>query len=90
MQRNGICAAALTVLVVVGLCACSQQKRLADRVAEADRVIFASNLGYEDLRMAFTGQEVKKIIQALANGRKLNPFGLACSPEFRLERLPNT
>ena len=67
------------------VCGCSPQKSLAHRLKDADRVIFASNVpGYDDLKTTVTGEDVNKVIQAVANGRKLSP-NVSCTPESRLE-----
>ena len=74
--------ALLLLLFVVG---CSPQKSLANRLKSADRVIFASNVpGYEDLTTTVTGEDVNKLVQAVANGGKLSP-NVDCTPESRLE-----
>jgi hypothetical protein len=75
----------LALAVLLCLAGCSPQKDLADRLKEADRIIFASNTpGYEDLKSTVTGEDVKKIIQAIANAGKLSP-NVDCGPDSRLE-----
>ena len=76
-----ICTLAV-LLCVVG---CSPQKNLAHRLKGADRVIFASNVpGYEELKITVTGEVVSKLVQTVANARKLTP-NVDCTPESRLE-----
>jgi hypothetical protein len=72
----------LLLVQAVALCACSPQKSLAHRLNGADRVIYAKN--HEDFSISVTGDEVKKIVQALASGKKESPL-IAASPECRLE-----
>lgn len=87
MQRKTRYAVAV-LLIVVGVgsfYAGSSQGALTRRIKNADRVIFASNVpGYEDLNITVTGDDVSKVVQAVANGRRLSP-NVSCTPESRLE-----
>jgi hypothetical protein len=85
MQTNAKCVVGLLLVHAVALCGCSPQKTLAHRLAGADRVIFACIVrGCEDLRITVTGQEVNKIVRAIATGNEESPF-VTASPSFRLE-----
>lgn len=78
-------AALLIALELGAFSGCSPQKRLAHRLKGADRVVFASNLqGDEDRTMTVTGEEVNKIVEAIANARKVDP-NVDCTPASRLE-----
>lgn len=73
------------LILLLCVAGCAPQKKMANRLKDADRVIFASNvLGYEDLKTTVDGNDVSKLIHAVANGRKLNPY-VSCTPESRLE-----
>ena len=53
---------------------------MANDGSGADRVVFASNVpGYEDLKTTVTGEDVNKLVQAVANSRKLSP-NVDCTP----------
>jgi hypothetical protein len=78
--------AVLLIAVALGaFYACSPQRVLARRLKGADHVIFASNVaGYEDLKTTVSGKDVSKLVQAVANARRLSP-NVDCTPESRLE-----
>lgn len=82
MKMKAIFSGILLLVQVFALTACSPQKDLAHRLKSSDRVIYAIN--YENLSISITGEEVKKIIQAIASGKKESPL-ISASPSFRLE-----
>jgi hypothetical protein len=85
MQMNAKFIVGLLLVHVVAMCGCSPQKTLAQRLKDADRVIFACNVtGYEDLTITVTGEDVNKIGQAIAAGKK-EKTPIKASPSFRLE-----
>ncbi len=82
MQTKAKCAVALLLVVVVGLCACSPQKSLAHRLADADRVVVTNQ--YDKTSISITGEEVQEITKALAASKKISSDGLCSTPEHRL------
>ncbi|MBI5388021.1 MAG: hypothetical protein HZA90_25435 [Verrucomicrobia bacterium] len=70
MQTNAKGIAGLFLVLVVAWSGCSPQKTLAHRLAGADRVIVTNS--YDRLSITVTGEEVNKVVQAIATGRKEN------------------
>lgn len=59
------------LLVLLCVCGCSPQKSLAKRLKAADRVVVANTKG---LSFSITGEELDKIVQAIAAGKKESPL----------------
>jgi hypothetical protein len=72
----------IALLLLAGLCACSRQKTLADRLASADRVVMTNPR--DGLTTTITGAQVQKIVQAIKAAKKISSEGLASSPGLRL------
>lgn len=87
MRWTPLWLSSLLLLALVGFTACSDQKRIGRTLNQADRVIYAKN--YEDLYISITGEEVGKIVQAIASGKKESPL-VAATPSFRLEFFKGT
>jgi len=84
-RQNAPVKTILALAALLCFAGCSPQKSLAKRLEGADRVIFASIVpGYEDLKTTVTGEDVKKLVQAVANAAKESP-NVSCSPDSRLE-----
>ena len=56
---------------LICVCGCSPQKSLAHRLKGADRVVVANTKGSS---FSITGEEVDKIVQAIAAGKKESPL----------------
>ena len=70
--RMKISQVVLPLLMVAGmLCGCAPQKNLAHRLKGADRVVAANTKG---LSFSITGEEVDKLVQAIAASKKESPL----------------
>jgi hypothetical protein len=87
MHRNAKRAVALLLIVVAGLCACSRQSTLARRIAKADRVIATNRYG--GFSISITGEEARRVIQAVSAAKKENPL-IEASPDLRIEFFQGT
>ena len=69
-------------LFLIFLCGCSPQKTLAHRLKGADRVVVTNTA--EALGISITGEEVNKIVQAIAAAKKENVY-IKASPGYWFE-----
>ncbi len=61
------------LLFLICFCGCSPQKTLAHRLKGADRAVYACVLkDYEEVKTTVTGDDVNKVVEAIAHGRKLS------------------
>lgn len=72
MRTNAKYVVGLLVVQVIALCGCSPQRALAHRLKGADRVIVTNTA--EGLSISITGEEVDKIVQAIATAKKESPL----------------
>ncbi|MCI0744248.1 MAG: hypothetical protein L0Y58_02480 [Verrucomicrobia subdivision 3 bacterium] len=70
-------------VAIASLCGCSDQKRLARRLSEADRVIVMDRHD-SSFTMELTAEEAKKLVQAISMAREESPFTEATAP-LRME-----
>ena len=61
----------LLMVLVLALGGCSAQKSLAQRLAGADRVIVTNTS--DGLGITVTGEQVKKVVEAIATAKKESP-----------------
>lgn len=69
-------------LLVICVCGCSPQKSLAKRLKGADRVVVTNT--QEGLSISITGEDVDKIVQAIASARKESRY-IQATPGYWFE-----
>ena len=79
MRRSFICVAAL---LMAGLCGCSRNQTLAHRLNEADRVLVLRP--DNGVTMTLTGEQLRKLVQAVESAKKIKTEGLCASPGYTL------
>lgn len=72
----------LALLALVSALGCSPNKTLASRLKEADRVVVVNPRN--NVSITVTGEEVGKIVKAIATGKK-EPPNIAASPDLDLQ-----
>lgn len=78
----------LQVLIfALWVCGCSSQKTLAKRLEGADRVVVTNN--FDGLSVSITGEEVSKLVQAIAASKK-ESHHITATPGHRLEFFKGT
>ena len=70
------------LFVLLCICGCSPQKRLAQRLKGADRVIVTNSV--EDFSLAVTGEDLDRLVHVMALGKKVSPL-TKTGRDFRLE-----
>lgn len=88
MQGNAKSAVALLLVLVVTLCACSPQKSLARRLAEADRVVVTNP--QDKTSITISNEEVQKLVKALKASEKIASEGLSTTPGHPLDFFKGT
>ena len=88
MESNTRCGVTLLLLMLVTLCACSPQKSLASRLANADRVV-VTNPG-DGVNITISDEQLKDIVQAVEVSQKIGAKGLEAVPGYRLDFFKGT